>query len=201
MLYNSRNKKGDILIKKIGFLFFLFFAQISIVIAENLTLDEDTQELICVTTINSLEGIDICINEKIDPERLAVCAQYTVSYISEALCLKKRKLKYEKIMACYLTDTVLEEQICLLYPNSYDSVIRELSDSEKYSNALKTMETEMEELLGFIVNFDMSILQFDFLDNSFNQDEYDEYHDYNQYDQEQKPFLQDIIDAEEGISL
>ena len=156
----------NLLIKKIGVLFFLFSAGVSIATAENSSLDEITQEIICATTINSLPAMAVCVNEKVDPERLAVCAQYTASPLSEVLCLKQRELSSNTILSCFLTDTVLEEQACLLYPNSYDSFIMSLSDFEQYSIAIKAMKTEIEELLGLTVAFNMLELQFKLLEDT-----------------------------------
>ena len=159
-----------LLIKKIVILFFLLSSGISLAQDQNSLLDEEDQSTICIVTVNSLEGLDICINEKINPVRLAVCTEYSSSVISETLCLKNRELKTQTIVDCFLTETTLEEQICLLYPDSYDSILTRVYDLETFSTSIEPIKNTMEEALGFNISFNMLDFNFEFLENNLEED-------------------------------
>ena len=155
----------NLLIKKTGVLFFLFFTGISIAKAEDLTLDEESQISICIQSTNSLTGLKICINENTPPERVAVCVLYTSSIVAESLCLKNKSSRTQITLNCFLnTESILEEQACLVYPDSYDSVMMNISNFETYSNTVKDMKNELEALLGFRLNFNTTLSEFELIE-------------------------------------
>ena len=92
----------NLLIKKIGILFFILLSGISIAQDKNLGLNKESHLKPCNDMTSSIQAEQICINEKINLERIAVCHSYTSSPIAEGLCLKNNDLRTETIVNCYL---------------------------------------------------------------------------------------------------
>ena len=154
----------NLLIKQMGVLFFLLSSGISIAQDQKSVLDKENQSEICVDNTSSIQAEQICMNEKIDLTRIAVCHSYTSSPIAESLCLKNNDLRIETIANCYLkTEGLLEEQVCLLYPYTYNSFIMKLNNIETFSTYIKIVKNKMEELLGFNIQFDTQFMIFRFL--------------------------------------
>ena len=140
--------------KQIYVLVFILFQPIFSLAEDNVLLDRDIQETLCVLKTSSSEAEEICIRENIKPEKLAICIQYTSESVSEALCLANNELSAESVIGCYVTDTVLEEQACLLGPDSgfFKSVqdikdIRNEFDFAEYGKLVDSLKTEIKKIL------------------------------------------------------
>ncbi len=170
------------LIKKMGVLFFLLSSGISIAQDQKSVLDKENQSEICVDNTSSIQAEQICINEKIDLKRIAVCHSYTSSPIAESLCLKNNDLRTETIANCYLkTEDLLEEKVCLLYPYTHNSIVMGLNNIETFSKYIMMVKNDMEELLGFNVIFNMMFRTFRFSedDSNYEGDYNDEYEGFD----------------------
>ena len=112
--------KEKILGKSFFYFLVLFLFQPGLSIAQGgdpagvQSLGEEAQEFICIANTSSLEAQDICLKDKVDVERVAVCSLYTSTYVAEALCLKNRALSSENVLECFIDTPNLIEQICLI---------------------------------------------------------------------------------------
>ncbi|MCY4321536.1 MAG: hypothetical protein OXC37_03915 [Bdellovibrionaceae bacterium] len=170
----------NLLIKNFGILFFLLSSGTSMAQDQISELDEETLSTICADNTISTQSEQICRTEKVDLERIAVCDSYTSSPISEGLCLKKKELSTKIIMNCYLkTKDLLEEKICLLYPddpNAYNSIAMKINNTETFLTQVKLLQDEIQELLGFNVAFNLGFMTFQFFEANLNTEDacYDE---------------------------
>ena len=151
--------------------FFLFSPGLSI--AENgdsarvQALDKEAQEFICVANTNSLETQNICLEDKVSVERVAVCELYTSNSVSEALCLKNRVLSSQDVLRCFIDTPELIEQICLVGSETSSRIISHFEatggGSSEIIKEIENIEVEMENILsGYKVRFDITKSRFSF---------------------------------------
>ena len=150
--------------------FFLFSPGLSI--AENgdsarvQALDKEAQEFICTANTNSLEARNICLEDKVSVERVAVCELYTSNFFSEALCLKNRVLSSRDVLKCFIDTHELIEQICLVGSETSSRVISHFEATGEGSLIIKeigNIKAEMENILsGYKVRFDITNSRFIF---------------------------------------
>ena len=168
--------KEKILGKKFFYFLVLFFFQHGPSIAQSgdpvgvQSLDEETQELICIANTSSLEAQDICLEDKASIESVAVCSLYTSTYVAEALCLKNRALSSEDVLKCFIDTPELIEQICLVGSETSARIVSHFKategDSSEIVKEIENIKTEMENLLGeHKVRFNITEGRFDFHSN------------------------------------
>lgn len=135
--------------------------------AEVQSLDKEAQEFICVVNTSSLEAQSICLEDKVSVERVAVCEEYTSTYVSEALCLKNRALSYIDVLKCFMDTSELIEQICLVGSETSSRIISHFEatgeDLPEINKEIESIKTEIETILdGCKVRFDITQGVFNF---------------------------------------
>ena len=130
-------------------------------------LDKEAQEFICIKDTSSSETEDICLKDKVDVERVAVCSLYTSTHVAEALCLKNKTLSSENVLKCFMDTPELIEQICLIGSETSSRIISHFEategDSSEIIKEIENIKAEMENLLGgYKVRFDITEGRFNF---------------------------------------
>ena len=96
---------------------------------------------------------EICVENKVNADRVAACFLYTSSNVAEASCLKNDKLSSQVIIDCaFKTEGNVMEQFCLLEPEVVLAGDLEFSDDLEL---IKHIQTKMEEFLGYGVKYSL----------------------------------------------
>ena len=118
---------------------------------ETKALDAEEQAFICAKDTSSIKAEEICLNDKIAIDRLAVCNLYTSNHVSEVLCLKNKVLSYKTVLQCYIDTNFLTEQICLMGSEASSRIFSQFKetggDLTIIIKEIDNIKTEMETLL------------------------------------------------------